>query len=88
MMQLEGDLLPPSACSPLQPIACVCVYPQVVCLDLEPYMVEFSAPFFEASGLSSRIRPVVGPADETMQQLAAQGERYGLADINSLDCID
>jgi hypothetical protein len=51
-------------------------------------MVEFSAPFFEASGLSSRIRPVVGPADETMQQLAAQGERYGLADINSLDCID
>lgn len=53
--------------------------PQVTCLDLEPYMVEFASPFFEKSGLSSRIKPVIGPADETMQQLAKQGERYGPA---------
>lgn len=48
---------------------------QVVCLDLEPYMVEFSAPFFKQSGLSGRIRPVIGPAGDTMKQLAQQGER-------------
>lgn len=51
------------------------VYVQVVCLDLEPYMVEFSQPFFESSGLSQRIKPVIGPADETMKQLAQQGDR-------------
>jgi hypothetical protein len=48
---------------------------QVVCLDLEAYMVEFSQPFFESSGLAQRIKPVIGPADETMLQLARQGDR-------------
>lgn len=39
-------------------------------------MVEFASPFFEKSGLSARIKPVIGPAAETMQQLAKQGKRY------------
>lgn len=38
-------------------------------------MVEFSQPFFESSGLAQRIKPVIGPADETMVQLAKQGDR-------------
>jgi hypothetical protein len=48
---------------------------QVVCLDLEQYMVEFSRPSFERSGLAGRIRPVIGPAGDTMQEVAKQGER-------------
>lgn len=38
-------------------------------------MAEFAEPFFEQAGLSSRIKPMIGPADESMQQLAKQGDR-------------
>jgi predicted O-methyltransferase YrrM len=48
---------------------------QLVALDIEPYMAEFAAPYWAASGLAGRIRPVIGPAQESMAKLAEQGER-------------
>eukprot|EP00879_Flechtneria_rotunda_P019807 GHRR01020820.1.p1 GENE.GHRR01020820.1~~GHRR01020820.1.p1 ORF type:complete len:456 (+),score=169.59 GHRR01020820.1:286-1653(+) len=51
---------------------------KVVALDIEPYMAEFAAPFFEASGLAGRIRPVIGPAQATMKHLAQEGASFDL----------
>jgi predicted O-methyltransferase YrrM len=51
--------------------------PQLVALDIEPYMAEFAGPYFAASGLAGRIRPMIGPAQDSMLRLAEQGERCG-----------
>lgn len=49
---------------------------QLVALDIEPYMADFATPFFQRAGLADRIRIVIGPADESMRQLAHQGARW------------
>lgn len=54
---------------------------QLVALDIEPYMAEFAGPYFAASGLGGRIRPVIGPAQDSLAQLAAEGERCGHSDV-------
>ncbi|WIA10083.1 hypothetical protein OEZ85_010290 [Tetradesmus obliquus] len=51
---------------------------QLVALDIEPYMAEFAGPYFAASGLGGRIRPVIGPAQDSLAQLAAEGESFDL----------
>jgi predicted O-methyltransferase YrrM len=48
---------------------------QLVALEIEPYMAEFAGPYFAASGLAGRIRPMIGPAQDSMLKLAEQGER-------------
>jgi hypothetical protein len=49
--------------------------PQLVALDIEPYMAEFAGPYFAASGLAGHIRPMIGSAQDSMLKLAEQGER-------------
>eukprot|EP00775_Hariotina_reticulata_P007124 gene7124-7338_t len=51
---------------------------QLVALDIEAYMAQFATPFFERAGLANRIRLVIGPADESMKQLARQGASFDL----------
>lgn len=48
---------------------------QLIPLDIEPYMAEFAAPFFEKAGLANRIKPMIGPADESMVKLGQEGRR-------------
>lgn len=49
---------------------------QLIPLDIEPFMAEFAAPFFERAGFADRIKPMIGPADESMIKLGQQGRRY------------
>eukprot|EP00882_Tetradesmus_deserticola_P002628 GHRQ01002795.1.p1 GENE.GHRQ01002795.1~~GHRQ01002795.1.p1 ORF type:complete len:589 (+),score=311.88 GHRQ01002795.1:153-1919(+) len=51
---------------------------QLVALDIEAYMAEFAGPYFAASGLGDRIRPMIGPAQDSMVKLAEQGESFDL----------
>eukprot|EP00878_Enallax_costatus_P015587 GHUV01016327.1.p1 GENE.GHUV01016327.1~~GHUV01016327.1.p1 ORF type:complete len:470 (+),score=128.07 GHUV01016327.1:350-1759(+) len=47
-------------------------------LDIEPYMAEFAAPFFQRAGLADRIKPMIGPAQESMVKLGQQGTSFDL----------
>ena len=48
---------------------------QVVALDIEQYMKDFSEPYFKSSGLFDRIEVMVGSAQESLQQLIDKGTR-------------
>jgi predicted O-methyltransferase YrrM len=48
---------------------------QIVALDIEQYMKDFSAPYFVSSGLSDRIEVLVGSAQQSLQQLTERGTR-------------
>lgn len=48
---------------------------QIVALDIEAYMEEFSRPYFAKSGLSERIEVMIGSANDSLKKLQQQGMR-------------
>lgn len=52
---------------------------QVYALELDPYLRDFAAPQFEASGLQDRIEVLVGPAADSIKQLASRGINFDIA---------
>ncbi|GAA6032399.1 hypothetical protein JCM8097_008155 [Rhodosporidiobolus ruineniae] len=46
---------------------------RVVALDIEPYLKEFSTPYWEKAGVEGKIDYPVAPAGETLEKLAAEG---------------
>jgi caffeoyl-CoA O-methyltransferase len=55
----------------------------VYALDIEPFLKEFTAPYFEKSGLHKRIEVVVGPASESIDKLAKRGVRFDIAFLDA-----
>lgn len=52
-------------------------------LDIEPFLKEFTAPYFEKSGFQNRIEVVVGPANESIEKLAQRGVRFDIAFLDA-----
>ena len=56
---------------------------QVIALEIDPYLKEFARPQFEESGLAERIEVLVGPASDSIAQLAKQGKTFDIAFIDA-----
>jgi NAD(P)-dependent dehydrogenase (short-subunit alcohol dehydrogenase family) len=56
---------------------------KVYALDIEPFLKEFTAPYFEKSGVHKRIEVVVGPASESIDKLAKRGVRFDIAFLDA-----
>jgi caffeoyl-CoA O-methyltransferase len=63
---------------------------QIVCLELEPYLKDFAAPFFEKAGQQHKLEVRIGDAIESIKQLSAEGHTFDIVflDANKTGYLD
>ena len=63
---------------------------QVVCLELEQYLKDFAAPYFEKAGMAHKLDVRVGDAVASMKQLSSEGKTFDIIflDANKTGYID